>query len=133
MRGFIDATSINLTPLGVIVNFLTMTRIRICKDPDCHNAATTGGFCRLHYLKNWKKIKEVGKKKAAKKLNAYIESVCQKYPDRYMEVIKRDIKDPDFETQAEEHDESEGRLFDENNYDEEVEELIKKLKINKDY
>ena len=35
-----------------------MAKIRICKDEDCKNAATTAGFCRLHFLKNWKELKE---------------------------------------------------------------------------
>ncbi len=115
-----------------------MPRIKICKEANCHNAATTAGYCRLHYLKNWKKIKERRRQAAARKLNAYIESVVKKHPDRYMEVIKRDIRNPHFDKYIQEtfgyDDEDEASdIFGEPAYDEEVEKLIRDLKLEKDY
>jgi hypothetical protein len=32
-------------------------KIKICKEAGCVSEQTTDGFCRLHYLKNWKIIR----------------------------------------------------------------------------
>ncbi len=113
-----------------------MPRIKICKHKDCHNEATTAGYCRLHYIQNWKKIKKENEIKSAKRLNSYIESICQKHPDRYMEVIKKDIHNQDFDDHQGEqfgYEEESSNLFDEAAYDEDIIHLVKKLKIDKDY
>jgi hypothetical protein len=110
-----------------------MARIRICKEEGCKDAATTGGYCRLHYLKNWKRIKNAAKKRAAKKLNRYVESMMKRHPKRYVEAIKEDLKKDRFRSYEDsgfgddEEDEADA-LFGEPNYDEEVRELIEKLK-----
>lgn len=109
-----------------------MARIRICKEEGCKNAATTGGFCRLHYLKNWKRLKREEQKRAAKRLNRYIESVVRRHPDRYLEIIKRDLRSPDFDKYIEDYfgnEEDEiNAIFNEPTYDEDVRRLIEKLK-----
>ena len=113
-----------------------MARIKICKEEECHNSTTTAGYCRLHYLKNWKKIKSSEKRRAAKSLNAYIESVCKRHPDRYVEVIKKDIRSPHFEKFVEEnfgYENDAQEIFNEPSYDEEVQRLIKELKLEKDF
>ncbi|MDO8462536.1 MAG: hypothetical protein Q7S98_06765 [Deltaproteobacteria bacterium] len=69
-----------------------MAKIRICTESKCQNAQTTQGYCRLHYLKNWKQLKEAAKKKAADKLNRYVEGICKKSPENYMGDIKKDLK-----------------------------------------
>jgi len=74
-----------------------MAKIKICKEKNCYNSATTAGYCRLHYLKNSRKIKEEQRQKAGKRLDAYIESICKKHPDNYIEVIKENISSPGFE------------------------------------
>lgn len=114
-----------------------MARIKICKEGDCQNASTTEGFCRLHYLRNWKTIRDGKHRRAAKKLNSYIEDVIRRHPDRYMEVIKKDLRSPQFNRYVEEtfghNEEEEGPLLDEPTYDEEIERLIKQLKIEKGF
>ena len=112
-----------------------MARIRICKAEDCHNAATTEGYCRLHYLRYWKKIKEDTRRKAAKTLNRYIEHVVREHPDRYVDVIKKDLRSPNFESFIDETfgEDDVASLFEEQGYDEEIEQLIKQLKIEKGY
>jgi hypothetical protein len=69
-----------------------MVQIKICIEPECKNAQTTENFCRLHYLKNWKRIKEATQKKAAEKLNKYVEGICEKSPDKYVDLIRRDLR-----------------------------------------
>lgn len=112
-----------------------MARIRICKEAGCKDAATTAGYCRLHYLKNWKRIKSQERKRAARRLNKYVEGVIRRHPKRYIEIIKDDIKKDKFRLHDEDRDFSEGEdesVFDESTYDEEVRELIEKLKNKSD-
>lgn len=112
-----------------------MSKIKICKEEGCHNSQTTAGFCRLHYLKNWKNIKREQQEKAAKKLNRYIEAICRKHPDKYIEVIKDEIKTKKFKAHDDANEEMDDlyRLFNEPTYEEEVERLIKELKIEKNF
>ncbi|MDP2600527.1 MAG: hypothetical protein Q8P84_07350, partial [Deltaproteobacteria bacterium] len=101
------------------------------------NAQTTEGFCRLHYLTHWKKLQAEKKKKAAKNLNRYVESILKRYPDRYLEQIKKDIRSKDFEDRVESEFKPEAEepitLFDPNATDEEMEEILHNLKIEKNF
>ena len=114
-----------------------MAKIKICKGKGCHNAQTTEGFCRLHYLRSWKKLQAEKKKKAAKNLNRYVESILKRYPDRYVEQIKKDIRSKDFEDRIETEFKPEADepivLFDPNASDEELEEIVHNLKVEKDF
>ncbi|EKD51271.1 MAG: hypothetical protein ACD_62C00293G0007 [uncultured bacterium] len=69
--------------------------VKLCKHKGCTNAATTMGYCRYHYLKNWKKIKDIQKKKAVKNLNKYIDHIMHKNPDGYMDSIREDLRNQD--------------------------------------
>ena len=54
-------------------------------------------ICRLHYIKNWKKIKRKETILKEKRLNQYIEELVIKYPDKYIEAIRQDLaNDKDF-------------------------------------
>ena len=35
-----------------------VNKITICRDDNCNDMQIINGYCRLHYLKNWRKIKE---------------------------------------------------------------------------
>lgn len=114
-----------------------MARIKICKEANCHNAVTTEGYCRLHYLLHWKKIQLEKKKKAAKNLNRYVESILKRNPDHYVEEIKKDIRSKGFQDRIESAfggaEEEPWTLFDAGTSDVEIEELIDKIKIEKDF
>lgn len=113
-----------------------MARIKICKHEGCKDAATTRGYCRLHYLKYWKRIKDEEGKKSANKLNKYVEHIVKSHPDRYMDVIKENLRDESFGDEVEDvFDRMSGgeALFDDPTYDEEIDNLIKELKIEKNY
>lgn len=70
---------------------------RICREVVCELAATTGDYCRLHYIKNWKRIKRKEMILKEGKLNRYIEELVAKYPDKYIEAIRTDLaNDKDF-------------------------------------
>lgn len=116
-----------------------MARIKICKEEGCNNAQTTGGFCRLHYLKHWKAIKAESTEKAAKKLNRYVEFMAKKNPDRYIDDIKKDLRqkrmDPGFaagEEDASIEPDLVDRLFGTDEKDE-LSDILKELKIEKDF
>ncbi len=112
-----------------------MARIKICREEGCQDAATTGGYCRLHYLRRWKEIRASKKRTAAKKLNRYIERVCRENPDDYAEVIKRDLQNPDFDSYIEDNfgTEEAELQFDAEASEEEIEEIIRRLKIEEGF
>jgi len=69
----------------------------VCRETACESLNTTGGYCRLHYIRNWKKIKRKELILKEKKLNSYIEELVVKYPDKYIEAIRQDLaSDKDF-------------------------------------
>ena len=49
------------------------------------------GYCRLHYLRNWKELKSEAKDKAEKRLNSYIDRLMKKYPGEYMDKLKESL------------------------------------------
>ena len=115
-------------------------KIKICVETGCKNTQTTKGYCRLHYLKNWKEIREASRKKSADKLNKYVEGLCKKFPERYLDVIRREIKNgKGHEGEASEDsgvgEMSEG-VFESFGYsddEESLDRLISRLKIDKDF
>lgn len=69
----------------------------VCREVACEGLATSAGYCRLHYIKNWKKIKRKEVILKEGKLNQYIEELVAKYPDKYIEAIRQDLaNDKDF-------------------------------------
>ena len=113
-----------------------MPKIKICKDEGCKNEQTSGGFCRLHYLKNWKQIQTERKKKAAKNLNRYVESILKKHPDRYIEVIKKDLRSKKFDQLVEDKfgaGEEPDSLFDSPTFEADVDEILADLKIEREF
>jgi hypothetical protein len=69
----------------------------VCREVACEGLSTTAGYCRLHYIKNWKKIKRKELILKEGKLNQYIEELVAKYPDKYIEAIRQDLaNDKDF-------------------------------------
>lgn len=70
---------------------------RYCKVGECDELATSDSYCRYHYLLNWKKIQLRKKILAGDKLNRYIEELTARYPDKYLEMIRKDLAtDKDF-------------------------------------
>lgn len=77
--------------------FINSSGETVCREVACEGLATSGGYCRLHYIKNWKKIKRKEGILREKKLNQYIEELVLKYPDKYIEAIRQDLaSDKDF-------------------------------------
>ena len=53
--------------------------------------ATTGTYCRMHYIKNWRRIKNKEKILAENRINGFIEELVAKYPEKYIEAIRADL------------------------------------------
>lgn len=63
-----------------------------CKVRDCDELSLVDGYCRFHYLKLWKKIQLRRKILSDGKLEKYIEELTLRYPDKYIEMIREDLK-----------------------------------------
>ena len=68
------------------------TKKKFCMHSACKNEAFTDGFCRLHYISNWKHIKFNRKVKAERRLNAYVDLISKRYPKDYLEKIKESLE-----------------------------------------
>lgn len=110
------------------------TKIRICKSEDCLSAQTSGGYCRLHYLQNWKQLKEERQKKAAKRLNKYIDRMTKKFPKNYVDEIRKDIHGNGMSDMGVPEEPTDlQRLFADAEYRDEVSAALQDLKIEKDF
>lgn len=64
---------------------------RYCRSTDCDETAVIDGYCRLHYIMYWKRNKNKIKILEGGKLDKYIEELTQRYPDKYLEILKKDL------------------------------------------
>ena len=69
------------------------TKKKLCAHGRCRQEAITQGFCRLHYLANWKHMKFNAQVKAERRLNSFVNRMAKKYPDDYLERIKEGLED----------------------------------------
>ena len=113
--------------------FMAKRAFKICGEDECRNQQTTMGYCRLHYLKNWRKIREKQKKKAATNLNKYVDHIMQKHPDNYVETIKHDLRHTTrFQQRADEFASGEDfhDVMGDVDMKEEVEDVLDNLKVD---
>lgn len=68
------------------------TKKKFCTQPQCKAEAVSHGFCRLHYIANWKHIKFNDHVKAERRLNAYVDRLAKKYPKDFLEKIKEGLE-----------------------------------------
>lgn len=65
----------------------------VCAQTGCKKEVNAHGYCRLHYISNWKHIRFKEKVKAERRLNAYVDRIAKKYPKDYLEKIKETLED----------------------------------------
>jgi len=65
---------------------------RYCRSRDCDQVGIVDGYCRYHYLLFWKKIQVRKKILADGKLERYVEELTARYPDKFLEMIRRDLR-----------------------------------------
>lgn len=114
---------------------MAVRKVKLCKQKGCDNTATTSNYCRVHYLKNWRDIKEKAKKKALKNLNKYIDHIMNKHPDGYMDKIREDLRDFDQFAKKAENFNSEDNfhdIMDELSHDD-VNKIIDAIKVDDSY
>ena len=68
---------------------------KYCVQSECNQAASTHGYCRLHYLANWKHIKFNKHVQAERRLNNFVDRLSKKYPESFMEKIKEGLESED--------------------------------------
>jgi len=66
-------------------------KLKRCREPGCEHEFTLHGYCRMHYIKNWRRIKRKESILASGQLNNYVEELVNKYPDKYLDVIRQDL------------------------------------------
>lgn len=64
-----------------------------CIERGCDNPATTAGYCRYHYIVNWREIKRKQEILQTGKLQDLIESVVARYPAKIVKNILADLGD----------------------------------------
>ncbi len=70
---------------------------RLCHESGCEAEPVVGDYCRVHYIRNWRKIKRKEVILKERKLNQYVEELVNKYPEKYIEAIQQDLaNDKDF-------------------------------------
>ncbi len=65
---------------------------RYCRVKDCDQIATVDAYCRYHYLLFWKKIQIRKKILEEGKLEKYIEELTARYPDKYLDMLRKDLR-----------------------------------------
>ncbi len=64
----------------------------LCRVRDCDQAASVEGYCRYHYLLQWKKIQVRRKILVDGKLQKYVDELTSRYPDKFLEMLKKDLR-----------------------------------------
>lgn len=105
-------------------------QIVICKFTGCHDIATTQTFCRFHYLSSWKKLKTKEAKRKGQELEKYLEDMSKKFPEEFLEKLKVEVEDmAEKEAASSDGDEEKGGMFDQIEGDDDLDTIIKGLKV----
>lgn len=65
---------------------------RYCRVKDCDQLAAVDTYCRYHYLLFWKKIQVRKKILSEGKLERYVEELTLRYPDKFLDMLRKDLK-----------------------------------------
>ncbi|HMN68354.1 MAG TPA: hypothetical protein PKC28_07425 [Bdellovibrionales bacterium] len=65
---------------------------RYCRVKDCDQISSVDGYCRYHYLLFWKKIQIRKKILTEGKLERYIEDLTARYPDKFLDMLRKDLR-----------------------------------------
>lgn len=65
---------------------------RFCRVKDCDQIAVVDTYCRYHYLLFWKKIQVRKKILSEGKLERYIEELTARYPDKFLDMLRKDLR-----------------------------------------
>ncbi len=65
---------------------------RYCRSKDCDQISVVEGYCRYHYLMFWKRIQVRKGILTDGKLERYVDELTARYPDKFLEVIRKDLR-----------------------------------------
>lgn len=100
---------------------------RYCRARDCDQIAVVDAYCRHHYLLFWKKIQVRKKILQDGKLERYVEELTSRYPDKFLEMIRRDLRtEKDFVGAIQELEIDEAGL--ENEFEEDAQSFVDEIR-----
>jgi hypothetical protein len=109
---------------------LNSNRILICKSGGCFDMATISGFCRLHYLSNWKSLKTKEARKKGKDLKSYLVELSSRFPEEFFDKLKNEIEEMGTEAATAGADADERSPFDSNEPgDDDLDTIIKGIRV----
>jgi hypothetical protein len=111
-------------------------KISLCAGRGCNNQATTLGYCRLCYLKNWKKIHTENKKKAARNLNKYIDSIIRSNKEDRVQGLRNSVQQGESSERSLEdmiHHDSVRDVMTDLGYREDLDIMIDSIRIDEDF
>lgn len=65
---------------------------RYCRAKDCDQISSVDSYCRFHYLLYWKKIQVRKEILQHGKLEKYVEELTSRYPDKFLEMLRKDLR-----------------------------------------
>lgn len=65
---------------------------RYCRVKDCDQLASVDSYCRYHYLLYWKRIQIRKKILSEGRLERYIEELTARYPDKFLDMLRKDLR-----------------------------------------
>lgn len=65
---------------------------RYCRVKDCDQLSSVDGYCRYHYLLYWKRIQVRKKILSEGKLERYVEELTSRYPDKFLDMLRKDLR-----------------------------------------
>lgn len=65
---------------------------RYCRVRDCDQISVVDSYCRYHYLLLWKRIQIRKKILTDGKLEYYVVELTSRYPDKFLEMIRKDLR-----------------------------------------
>jgi hypothetical protein len=102
---------------------------RLCRVRDCDQVSNVEGYCRYHYLLLWKKIQIRKSILLDGKLEKYIEDLTGRYPDKFLEMIKKDMKtEKDFHSAIQELEIDESALGDDGAADDDAQSFADEIR-----
>ena len=87
-----DADEIEEKPVDDEIYLTDAEGRRYCRVRDCDQISSVEGYCRYHYLLLWKRIQVRRKILVDGKLERYVEELTSRYPDKFLEMIRKDLR-----------------------------------------
>lgn len=105
-------------------------RIVICSFSGCYDMATIKGFCRLHYLSNWKRLKAKEAKSEGLELQDYLKQLAARFPEEYFEKLRNEIDEMASKEAAKESAAEERQsMFEADDADDDVDYIISGIRV----